>query len=595
MTTATSEAPLAPPSATAESVPGIPAHRDVQGAIPDTPREEIEAALATLSSKKDDWTKASLADRRAILGELIRDYSQVAARWAEAVREAEGIPKGTPTAGEEWLAGPYMVVRNLRLLAVALEEMEIGGKPRIPGRVRTRPDGQVTAQVFPQGLYDRLFYTGVTAEVWMEPEVRVEALQATQAVAYGSETKGEVSLVLGAGNVSSIGPMDLLYKLFVENKVVILKMHPLNAYLGPLVSEGFQALLDWGVLRVVYGGVEVGEFLCQHPEVDEIHITGSDKTVEAIVFGPGEEGRKRKAEKKPRNERPISSELGNVSPVIVVPGPWSAGDLDYHGENLVSMLTNNAGFNCNAARVILQHQGWPKRQGLLAAVRKHLGNITPRKAYYPGASDRHSAFLTAHPQAELFGTPGDGELPWTLVPDVDAEAEREICFDTEAFCGVFSETALEAESVADYLDRAVEFCNDRLWGTLNATLLVHPASLKDPEVAAAFDRALANLRYGTVAINSWAAVCYGLVITPWGAFPGHDIYDIQSGTGVVHNTLMFEKVQKTIVRTPFRMMPKPVWFQSHRTVHRLAEKLTTFEASPSPMKLPGIFWEALRG
>ena len=27
----------------------------------------------------------------------------------------------------------------------------------------------------------------------------------------------------------------------------------------------------------------------------------------------------------------------------------------------------------------------------------------------------------------------------------------------------------------------------------------------------------------------------------------------------------------------------------------MAEKLTRFEASPSPLRLPGIFWEALRG
>ena len=572
-----------------------PSQRGEEGAFPPTPKGEMDQALTELTAHKNEWVKVSLTDRLSILRELTHDFSGVAARWADAVRRAEGIPAGTPTAGEEWLAGPYMVVRNLRLLAVALEEMQRLGKPRVPGPVRTRPDGQVVARVFPQSAYDRIFYTGVSAEVWMEPGVKARELPATQATAYGEGAEGGVCLVLGAGNVSSIGPMDLLYKLFVENKVVILKMHPLNAYLGPLVSEGFQALVDWGVLRVVYGGAEEGDYLCRHPEVEEIHITGSDKTVEAIVFGPGEDGQKRKAERRPRNTRPISSELGNVSPVIVVPGPWSAGDLDYQGEQIASMLTNNAGFNCNAARVIVQHESWPERQSLLAKVRHHLERQPTRKAYYPGAFDRHATFLDKHPEAERFGNPGTGELPWTLVNDLDPQAEDEICYHTEAFCGVFSETGIAADSPAEFLDHAVDFANDRLWGTLNCTILVHPKSLRDPEVKQAFDRAVANLRYGTVAINSWAAVCYGLVVTPWGAWPGHDIYDIQSGTDVVHNTMMFDSVQKTVVRTPFRMNPKPVWFQSHRTVHRLAEKLTYFEANPSPLKLPGIFWEALRG
>ena len=79
--------------------------------------------------------------------------------------------------------------------------------------------------------------------------------------------------------------MDLLYKLFVNNQVVLLKPNMVNAYLGPLIEESFQALIAPGYLRVVYGGAEEGSYLCQHPDIDEIHITGSDKTFDAILFG----------------------------------------------------------------------------------------------------------------------------------------------------------------------------------------------------------------------------------------------------------------------------------------------------------------------
>ena len=580
----------------APTAAGTPQHQEAVGAIPPTPEAEIDTALETLSAKKDDWARLPIIDRRAILQELYKDFAEVAEPWAKAVWQAEGIPEGTPTVGEEWLAGPYFILRNLRLLDTALADTERYGQPRIPGPLRRVGSDQVAAQVFPQDTYDRIFYTGITGEVWMQPGVTIESLPSTQAVAYkGEVARGEVSLVLGAGNVSSIGPMDLLYKLFVENKVVIIKMHPLNAYLGPLLAQGFQALVDWGVLRIVYGGAAEGAYICNHPQVDEIHITGSDKTVEAIVFGPGDDGQQRKAQRRPKLDKPISSELGNVSPVIVVPGPWSAGDLDYHGESLASMLTNNAGFNCNAARVIIQHREWDQRQDLLDAMRRHLKKQPTRQAYYPGAEDRHRAFLEAHPEAERFGVGDGGRLPWALIADVDPKAEDEICFQTEAFCGVCSETALSASSVAEYVAQAVEMANEHLWGTLNVTLVVHPKSLADPQVKAAVEQAIADLRYGTVSINSWAAIGYGLVVTPWGAYPGHDIYDIQSGSGVVHNTLMFDKVQKTVVRTPFRIRPKPVWFQSHGTTDRMASKLTRFEGGPSAFKLPGIFWEALRG
>ena len=120
-------------------------------------------------------------------------------------------------------------------------------------------------------------------------------------------------------------------------------------------------------------------------------------------------------------------------------------------------------------------------------------------------------------------------------------------------------------------------------------------TLKDPKVKQAVDRAIAGLRYGTGSVNHWAAVGYGLVVTPWGAFPGHTPQDIQSGTGFVHNTLMFDRVQKTVVQAPFYVWPKPVWFSTHKTAQRLTSKLYQFEAAPSLAKLPGILGLAVRG
>jgi acyl-CoA reductase-like NAD-dependent aldehyde dehydrogenase len=455
--------------------------------------------------------------------------------------------------------------------------------------------------------------------VWMQPGVTPADLAATQAVAYRRQDDGGVALVLGAGNVSSIGPMDALYKLFVENRVVLYKAHPVNAYLGPLLLEGFRALAEGGFFRLVHGGAEEGAYLCSHPGVDEIHITGSDKTYEAIVFGPGEEGRRRRERNAPLLAKPISAELGNVSPVIVVPAPPVAGgggggmgsyrdaDLAYHAENLVTMVTNNAGFNCNATRVVIQHAASPDRERLLDALRGRLARVPARRAYYPGAADRYHAFVAAHPEAERFGeaagklgeagepsAAGD-RLPWTLIPHLDPGARGDICYTTEAFCGLFAETAIAAGGIPEYLERAVAFANDSLWGTLNATLIVPPAALADPEVAAAVERAIADLRYGTVSVNHWAAIGYGLVVTPWGAYPGHTAQDIQSGTGVVHNTLMFSCVQKSVVRAPFHARPKPAWFANHRTASRLTPRLVRFEADPSPAKLPGIFSLALRG
>jgi acyl-CoA reductase-like NAD-dependent aldehyde dehydrogenase len=569
----------------------------VTGAARASSKAEMDAAVAALQERKGGWTEVSLKERQEILGELNGRFLGVAERWSALGVEAEGLDPSHPGSGEEALVGPYFILRNLRLLRESLLDVETHGRPRIPGAVRTRPDGQVVARIFPIDLYDRTFYAGVTADVWMEPGVSAGGLAQTQAVAYHAPVRqGRVALVLGAGNVSSIGPMDALYKLFVEDQVVVFKTHPVNVFLGPLIEEAFQPLIERGFFRVVYGGAEEGAYLCKHPGVDEIHITGSDRTYEAIVFGPGEEGRRRKAANEPLLTKRFTAELGNISPVIVVPGPWDDGDLDYQAENIATMLTNNAGFNCNAGRVIVQHAAWGQRGELLARIGRVLSQIPVRRAYYPGAGERFDAFLGAHQRtAEIFGSRAGDKLPWMLIPNLDPEKRDDICFTTEAFCGVFGETPIEAASVADYVDRAVAFCNETLWGTLNATLIVHPDSLKDPQVKQAVDRAIAGLRYGTISVNHWAAVGYGLVVTPWGAFPGHTARDIQSGNGFVHNTLMFDRPQKTVVQAPFYVWPKPVWFSTHKTAHRLTPKLYRFEAAPSLAKLPGILGLAVRG
>lgn len=557
--------------------------------------EEMDQAIQTLQAHKDAWVALSVHVRVAIIDDLIASFAATTPGWVTACLQAKQIAEDSPMASEEWGSGPWTVLKNMRQLRQSLLDIEAKGQPAIPGKVTSRPDGQVVVPVFPQTPYDRIFFTGLTAEIWMQSEVTRENLPQTQALVYKHKPHpGKVALVLGAGNVSSIGPLDILYKLFVEDQVVVFKTNPVNDYLGPLLEEAFRTLIDQGFLCVVYGGATEGAYLCNHQGIDEIHITGSDKTFDAIVFGTGQEGAARKAERHPLLHKRITGELGNVSPVIVVPGPWKDEDIAYHGEHIASMLTNNAGFNCNATRVILQHSDWAQREHLMQAVRTTLGKVPTRAAYYPGARDRQQAFITSHPHAEQIGNPTEGQLPWTLITDVDATNTNDICFTTEAFCSLFAETPLAASSVMEYIDRAVDFCNTAIWGTLNATIIIHPESLKDPAIAAAFERAVANLRYGTVGVNYWAGTSYTLGTTTWGAFPGHGLSNIQSGTGVVHNTLMFDKPQKTVLRAPFRTFPTPVWFATQgKTALKVFPKLVDFEAAPSPVKVPGILWSAL--
>ncbi len=560
-------------------------------------QEEMDSAISTLQQQREAWTRVSVNERIVLIDTLLHDFAAIAPRWVEAALRGKGISPDSPVVGEEWGAGAWPVAKQLRQLRQALTDIARSGRPRIPGPVKTLASGQVVAPVFPQTTYDKLFFGGVSAEIWMEPGTTRETLVSEQAAIYQDKNHaGKVALVLGAGNVASIGPLDILYKLFMEDQVVLYKTNPVNAYTGPLIQECFRSLIEPGYLRVVYGGASEGAYLCKHEGIEEIHITGSDKTFDAIVFGPGPEGEQRKTARTPLLHKRITGELGNVSPVIVVPGPWSQGDVSYQAMHIASMLTNNSGFNCNATRVVIQHEGWSQRVDLLREIRSTLTKVPLRSAYYPGAHNRQQAFVAAHPDAEQFGTPQGQEMAWTLIPGLDPQQTGDICFTTEAFCGLFGETTLAAGSVVEYIDRAVEFANDGIWGTLNATILVHPASLKDPLIAQAIERAIANLRYGSIGVNYWAGISFALGTTTWGAYPGHPIYDIQSGNGVVHNNLMFAHPQKSVLRAPFRSNPTPTWFASELAKGRkVFPRLVQFEAAPSIFKVPGILRAAIAG
>ncbi|MBW2588129.1 MAG: aldehyde dehydrogenase family protein, partial [Deltaproteobacteria bacterium] len=377
---------------------GSAAMPEAEHRIEPTSQSKLDEALAILEDHKQEWAALDIDQRIELLEHLRDGVVEVAQPWMQAAMEAKGMAPGSAEEGDEWLAGPASLIKNVSLLIASLRDIDEYGVPQLPKDPYTRPDGQVVAPVFPADGWDGLLFMGITSEVWMQPGVTLDDLTENQAAFYREKSpKGALALVLGAGNVASIGPMDALYKLFVEGQVVILKMNPVNEYLGPFLDEAFAPLRERGFFRVVYGGAAEGDYLCTHRLVEEIHITGSDKTHDVIVYGVGEEGARRKASNEPRNTKRLSSELGNVSPIIIVPGPWSQKDLDFQGVNLASSLCNNSGFNCVATRVIVQHEEWDQREGLLASLQKAFANAGDRKPYYPGAEARQKMFVEHHP------------------------------------------------------------------------------------------------------------------------------------------------------------------------------------------------------
>lgn len=566
-------------------------------AIPQsTAQTQLDAAVARVKEGSHKFVKLSIDERIRLAEEMLHGYYQVAEESVIAACHAKGIDPNSALAGEEWLAGPMVTVRLLRLTVEALRDIKAKGAPHIEKSwLRTLSDGRTAVKVFPTNSLDAMLLSKHVGEMYLQPGINAENLHEHQAVFYKKPHDGRLCLVLGAGNVNAIPPTDCITKLFNEGTVCVLKMNPVNAYVGPFIERAFKSAIDKGFLAVVYGGAEEGSYLVNHPLVDEIHITGSDKTHDMMVWGPpGSERDARKARNEPLLKKAISSELGNITPVIVIPGPYDQGELDFQAHNIAGMVANNASFNCNSAKLLVTPQQWEARDALISKIEQGLGRAAVRKAYYPGAEERWKRFVDGRQHVKLVGNPQPGELAYALIQNVDHTRHDDFIFNTEPWCTVLSEMPLPSENPIAYLENAVKFVNEKVWGTLAATLIVHPKSLKDPQFAAAYEKALRDLRYGSVTINTWAGAVFGIGTTAWGGHPSSQLHDIQSGRGWVHNSLMIEGIEKVTLTAPVKAFPVSPWFPGHRSVHTLARRLTDFEYNPSWLKIPGVAAAGLR-
>ncbi|MEW1835210.1 aldehyde dehydrogenase family protein [Microbacterium sp. NPDC079995] len=527
-------------------------------------RAALDGALGRLRTGSAGWSALTAAARRDLLREIRSAVEAAAEDWARIAAESKGLEPRHPLAGEEWLAGPYAALVALDAYAGSLDALARGRSPLAGVRIGTGPGGRTVVHSSPLRASDRLLLSGYTTEVWVQPGVTPhEARDAAGLASRHPHRTGGVGLVLGAGNVTSIPFLDVLYELLAEGRVALLKVNPTQDALLPVFERVFAPLIRAGFVSVVSGGGDVGAYLTRHPGIDHVHVTGSEATFRAIVGS--DEGRLR---------APITAELGGVSPIIVVPGRWSAADLRFQAEHVATMRLHNSGHNCIAGQVVLMSRDWAQRDDFLRELHRALTRAPRRPVWYPNAVERLGRVRDVYPDAVWFAD--DTRALVTGGGEVET---------TEYFAPVLGIVDLPGTGAA-FLDTAIAHANDRLTGTLGANVLIDPATLAG--LGTGFDDAVARLRYGTVAVNAWTAFGFLTPTATWGAYPGGTIDDAPSGIGVVHNALLLDRVERTVVRGPFRpfprslgrgrfsVLPKPPWFVTSRTGRAVSEGFARF-------------------
>ena len=513
--------------------------------------------------------------------------------WIDAGARGKQCPNRIDVMAEELLSGPLIAVRLLRLLEQSFSDLLLYGHTRLPQAealpYERRIHGKSMLPIFPTlSLWDRLIFRGISADAILMERAEPRKRHSDLYRQLQDTSVSKISLVLGAGNVSSVPFSDAIHKSLVCGHQVILKMNPVNAYLKPIFERAFAPLFQEGLLVAIEGDSQVGQALVDHPDVDDVHLTGSAHTHDRIVWGDDpREILARKEAGTPRLTKPVTSELGNVSPWIIVPGVYSTKELTSQAMHLAASISNNAGFNCLATRVIVTCQNWPQRREFLRLLQQNLQSIPKRPAYYPGALERYRRFTQTNIDPD-----DSGCLPYRLLESQSID-QNPLVFQEESFTCVCVETPLASQTASEFLDEAVALCNLRLPGTLCAS--VSFPKLFVEQKRRIISQALGTLRYGCVSVNQWSALAYSLLTPPWGGAPGASLEDAQSGIGQVHNTYLLERVEKTILYGPLVNFPKPVWFPGHRNALRVGRELIGLYHQPSNYRLMKLFQHALIG
>ncbi|WP_251439344.1 MULTISPECIES: aldehyde dehydrogenase family protein [unclassified Microbacterium] len=569
--------------------------------LADDVRAPIEEDIAALRKGSAAWSALTVSQRVTLLRGVRRTVAATARTWARTAVRSKQLTDDHPLRGEEWLSGPYATLGAVDAYIETLDRIATGRNPLDGLTVDRTASGQTRVHSFPLEGIDKLLLSGFTGEVWLAPGVTPGDARSRAGLAQRSPeaTDGGIGLVLGAGNITSIPVLDVLYELLAHDRVVLLKVNPTQDALVPVFERALAPLIAPGFLRIVRGGADVGTYLTANDAFAHVHITGSAPTFDAIVWGTGAQGKRRRRENRPRLKKPITAELGGVSPIIVVPGDWSDEDLRFQAEHVATMRLQNAGHNCIAGQVVLLSRDWAQKDQFLIELRRAYAIAPERPIWYPRSDERMAQAEQSYPDAlvladRLLVEIGDGD---------DATALEQ----TEYFAPVLGVEQLPGTGQA-FLDAAVAHANEKLQGTLGANVLIDPAT--EASLGAGFERAITALHYGSIAINTWTAFGFITPTVTWGAFPGNTIADVGSGIGVVHNALLLADVERSVVRGPFRpfprsasivrdggrftILPKPPWFASSRTAAEVSEGLTRFRAQGGVLALVRTLVQAMR-
>jgi len=418
---------------------------------------DVDRNISTLRLNSQAFSKIENILLSDMFDECIQNIKSVAYFWATIGADNKGI-KGTVAEGEEWLGGPFASTIALQYYIDFLRNNTVITEDLIN-------DNKI--HIFPNKPIEKLLFPFITADMHFSKNMSKSDIINSRGFGTRLGFKNGISLILGAGNVSSIPLLDTIYDMVVNRHCILLKLNPVNEYLKPVFEKVFENFISRGFMVVTTGDINVSSYMTAHSGITNMHLTGSDKTYENIVYGStlNEKDKGKKTLSK-KNKKPFTTELGNVTPFIIHPGKWSISEIKYQARKIVTAKLNNNGFNCIAAQVIVLPKNWKQSQQLVEAIKKQLATEKDRLAYYPNSTEtlkRLKSNKTIFQENDLTcATPH-------LTKDLDLNDYYE---KNEVWSSTLFFKYLEHDNDLDYVNKAISYVNQDVWGNLGVAVLI---------------------------------------------------------------------------------------------------------------------------
>ncbi|MGO3326879.1 aldehyde dehydrogenase [Gordonia sp. (in: high G+C Gram-positive bacteria)] len=396
-------------SAGTETIPVIsPLTEERIGSVPEASVDDVDAAVAAArAAYRSGWRDLSHAERAAHLRRFADELESRAEERARTVTSENGMPIALARFAEG--QAPVQLLRYYADLIEATPAEEERTSTPLPGTtiVRREPVGVVGA-IAP----------------WNFPAVL---------------SMFKIAPALAAGCT------------------VVLKPSPETSADSYVLAEAaIAAGLPSGVLNIVNGGTEIGQYLVAHPQVDKVAFTGSTAAGRQIGRVCGE------------LIRPVTLELGGKSSALIL----DDADLEQTVAGLASASLLNSGQTCYmSTRILVPESRYDNYVDAITAMSSSLPIGDPMDenvAVGPLASERHrNRVLSMIDRGRNDGgtvTTGGGR---------PADFDRGFFVEPTVFAGIDNSASIAREEIFgpvltviayDGLDEAISIANDSSYG-----------------------------------------------------------------------------------------------------------------------------------